>query len=135
MKQLSGYNSIDRNAVYSVYKDQKTCIDVIERQNLLQWLSSLLFAVLQTVSYSKESRGIDLNIPNGGFDTKMTLLIKQYIPQNALLLNSFRSADRAKLHDDVDLFGNARITSDRSEISAVACKHSKPITLAPNYQT
>ena len=46
--------------------------------------------------------------------------------------------DRAKLHDDFDLFGNARITSDRSEISAVACKHSKPITwrvLAPNYQT
>ena len=41
-------------------------------------------------------------------------------------------------HDDFDLFGNARITSDRSEISAVACKHSKPITwrvLAPNYQT
>ena len=25
------------------------------------------------------------------------------------------------LPDDVDLFGNARITSDRSEISAVAC--------------
>ena len=47
-------------------------------------------------------------------------------------------AIRPKLHDDVDLFGNARITSDRSEISAVACKHSKPITwrvLAPNYQT
>ena len=46
-------------------------------------------------------------------------------------------ADRAKLHDDVFLFGNARITSDRSEIPAVACKHSKPITwrvLAPNYQ-
>ena len=47
-------------------------------------------------------------------------------------------AERAKLHDDFNLFGNARITSDRSEISAVACKHSKPITwrvLAPNYQT
>ena len=46
--------------------------------------------------------------------------------------------DRAKLHNDVDLFGNARITSDRSEIPAVVCKHSKPITwrvLAPNYQT
>ena len=37
-------------------------------------------------------------------------------------------ADRAKLHDYFDLFGNSRITSDRSEISAVACKHSKPIT-------
>ena len=47
-------------------------------------------------------------------------------------------AVRAKLHDDFDLFGNARITSDRSEISAVACKHSKPITwrgLAQHYQT
>ena len=47
-------------------------------------------------------------------------------------------ADRAKLHDDVGLFRNARITSDRSEILTVACKHSKPITwrvLAPNYQT
>ena len=46
-------------------------------------------------------------------------------------------ADRAKLHDDVGLFRNARITSDRSEILTVACKHSKPITwrvLAPNYQ-
>ena len=38
-------------------------------------------------------------------------------------------ADRAKLHDDFDLFGNARITSDRSEISAVACKQNKQIML------
>ena len=38
-------------------------------------------------------------------------------------------ADRAKLHDDLDLFGNARITSDRSEISAVACKQNKQIML------
>ena len=36
--------------------------------------------------------------------------------------------DRAKLHDDVNLFGNARITSDRSKIPTVASKHSKPIT-------
>ena len=45
--------------------------------------------------------------------------------------------DRAKLHDDFDHFGNARIISDRSEISALVCKHSKPITwrvLPPNYQ-
>ena len=44
-------------------------------------------------------------------------------------------ADRAKLHDDFDLFGNARITSHLSEIPTVACRHSKPITwrvLAPN---
>ena len=37
-------------------------------------------------------------------------------------------ADRAKLHDYFDLFGNSRIISDRSEILAVAFKHSKPIT-------
>ena len=36
-------------------------------------------------------------------------------------------ADRAKLRDDVGLFWNARITSDRSEISAVAWR-----VLAPN---
>ena len=45
--------------------------------------------------------------------------------------------DRAKLHDDVNLFGNARITSDRSKIPTVASKYSKPITqqiLAPSYQ-
>ena len=38
------------------------------------------------------------------------------------------AADHAKLHDYFDLFGNSRIKSDRSEISVVACKHSKPIT-------
>ena len=55
----------------------------------------------------------------------------------SLISWSSPGADCAKLHDDFDLFGNARITSDRSEISAVAFKHSKPITwrvLAPNYQ-
>ena len=39
-------------------------------------------------------------------------------------------ADSAKLRDDVGLFWNARITSNRSEISAVAWR-----VLAPNYQT
>ena len=41
-------------------------------------------------------------------------------------------------NDDFGLFGNARITSDRSEISDVEFKHSKPMpwwVLAPNYQT
>ena len=38
------------------------------------------------------------------------------------------AADHAKLHDYFDLFENSRIKSDRSEISVVACKHSKPIT-------
>ena len=55
-------------------------------------------------------------------DTKITSYRRQAtLPVSPL-------ADRAKLHDDFDLFGNARITSDCSEISAVACKHSKPIT-------
>ena len=36
--------------------------------------------------------------------------------------------DRAKLHDDVNLLGNASITSDRSKIPTVASKYSKPIT-------
>ena len=39
-------------------------------------------------------------------------------------------ADSAKLRDDVGLFWNARITSNRSEISAVTWR-----VLAANYQT
>ena len=39
-------------------------------------------------------------------------------------------ADSAKLRDDVGIFWNARITSNRSEISAVTWR-----VLAPNYQT
>ena len=74
---------------------------------------------------------------NGGETTWRHLFARKYVMtwMFNLFADSWFStfnpwADRAKLRDDVGIFWNARITSDRSEISAVAWR-----VLAPNYQT